>query len=79
MYRQFFYLPKSNEFSDLIARFDRIAIVIDKSPASIEPSRICLSEEIFNLFLSMFIYCISGKTNDDLETIKELMKEAYPE
>lgn len=79
MYRQFFYLPPSKGFTELIARFDRTQIVIDRSPASIEPSDICLSEEIFNLFLSMFIFCVSGKTNKLLEDAKELVRDAYPE
>ncbi|MBU2621324.1 MAG: hypothetical protein ABIJ52_18680 [Pseudomonadota bacterium] len=79
MYRQFFYLPLWNRTKDLIARFDRVQVVIDRSPASIEPTDVCLSEEIFNLFLSMFLFCISGKTNELLEDVKELVREAYSE
>jgi hypothetical protein len=79
MYRQFFYIPPSKGFSELIARFDRIQVVIDRSPAAIESSEVCLSEELFNLFLSMFIYTISGKTNEYLETVKKIVREAYPE
>lgn len=79
MYRQFFYILKSNRFAELIARFDRVQAVIDRSPASIEPSDVCLSEEVFNLFLSMFIFCVSGKTNENLETVQALVREAYVE
>ena len=79
MYRQFFYIPQSQRFTELIARFDRVQIVIDRSPASIEPSDVCLSEEIFNLFLSMFLFCISGRTDRLLEDVKELVREAYPD
>lgn len=79
MYRQFFYLPPSKGFTEVIARFDRIQTVIDRSPASIDPSNICLSEEIFHLFLSMFIFCVSGKTNKLLEDVKELVRDAYIE
>lgn len=78
LYRQFFYIPESKRFPELIARFDRIQVVIDKSPAAIEPIDVCLSEELFNLFLAMFLYCISGRTNQDLEDIKALVKEALP-
>jgi hypothetical protein len=78
MYRQFFYLPQCPEFSELIVRYDRIQVVNDRSPAAIEPSTICLSEEIFNLFLSMFLYCISGKANEDLESLRVILRDAYP-
>ncbi len=79
LYRQFFYLPPSRRFKEGIARFDRVQFVVDKSPASIEPSDVCLSKEVFSLFLSMFIFCVSGKTNEHLEAIKELVREAYSE
>lgn len=79
MYRQFFYLYPLHGARDLIARFDRVRVVIDRSPASIEPTDVCLSEEIFNLFLSMFLFCISGKTNKLLDDIKELVLGAYSE
>lgn len=77
MYRQFFYLYPLFSNKDLIARFDRIQVVIDRSPASIEPTDVSLSEEIFNLFLSMFLFCISGKTNKLLNDVKELVRSAY--
>jgi hypothetical protein len=79
MYRQFFYVLKSKRFTELIARFDRVHVVIERSPASIEPSDVCLSEEVFNLFLSMFTFCVSGKTNENLEAVKALVREAYEE
>lgn len=79
MYRQFFYIPQSNAFTEMVARFDRIQVVIDRSPAAIEASNVCLSEEIFNLFLSMFMFCISGKTTTLLDDVRELLKEAYSE
>jgi len=77
MYRQFFYLYPWHGTKDLIARFDRVQVVIDRSPASIEPTNVRLSEEVFNLFLSMFLFCISGKTNKLLEDIKELVCDVY--
>lgn len=78
LYRQFFYIHKSKRFTELIARFDRLQVVIDRSPAAIEPTDLCLSEELFNLFLAMFLYCISGKTDGYLEDVKELVQEALP-
>lgn len=79
MYRQFFYIPESSIFSELIPRFDRVHVVIDRSPAAIEPTNLCLSDEVFNLFLSMFIYCISGRTDENLDTVREIVREALPE
>ncbi len=79
MYRQFFYIPRSKGFSEMIARFDRVQVVIDRGPASIQPSDVCLSEEVFNLFLSMFLFCVSGQTNELLENVKEMVREAYSE
>jgi len=79
MYRQFFYIPGSSHFSELIARFDRIHIVIDRSPAAIEPTDLCLAEEIFDLFLAMFLYCISGRTDEELDVTREIVREALPE
>lgn len=78
LYRQFFFIPKAPGFDESIARFDRIMPVVGKSPAVIQPSNVRLSKDVFNLFLSMFIFCISGKTNENLETIKELVRDAYP-
>jgi len=78
MYRQFFYLPPSAKFLEMIARFDRIQIVIEKTPAAIEPSEICLSDELLGLFISMFSFCISGKTDNNLDAVKEIIREAYP-
>jgi len=79
MYKQFFYLPNSAKFHELIARFDRIQIVIERTPAAIEPSEIYLSNEILGLFISMFVFRISGKTDKNPDTVKEIVREAYPE
>ena len=69
MYRQFFYLPRSAKFHELVARFDRIQVVIEKTPAAIEPSEVCLSDELLGLFISLFVFCLSGKTDEKLETV----------
>lgn len=78
MYRQFFFIPDSPLFSEIIARFDRIQVVIDRSPAAIKPMEICLTDEIFNLFLAMFLYCVSGRTDDDLDAARAIVQEALP-
>jgi len=78
MYRQFFYIPESPVFSELIARFDRIQVVMDRNPAAIEPTNLCLADEVFSLFLAMFLYCISGKSDEKLDTVREILREAYP-
>ncbi len=46
--------------------------------ASIEPTELCLAEEVFNLFLAMFLYCISGKADEELDAVKEIVSEALP-
>ncbi len=78
MYRQFFYLPKSKNFSEMVARFDRVHVVIGKAPASIEPSDVCLTELLFHLFVATFLYCVSGKSDEELETVRAIVREAYP-
>lgn len=78
VYRQFFYVPPSRFFSDKIARFDRIQVVVDRSPAAIEPVGLSLSEQVFSLFLSMFLYCIAGKSDENLDTVREILREALP-
>lgn len=78
MYRQFFYIPDSSRFSEMIARFDRIHVVIDRSPAAIEPTDLCLSKEIFDLFLAMFLCCISGKADEELDAVRDIVREALP-
>ena len=60
LYRQFFYLPASSPFEEGVARFDRIQVVVGRNRAAIEPTDKCLSEPAFALFLSLFVYCITG-------------------
>ncbi|MGB6011354.1 MAG: hypothetical protein WBI57_08825 [Desulfobacterales bacterium] len=48
-------------------------------PAAIEPTDLCFTEEIFDLFLAMFQYCISGRTDKEFDAIKEIVREALPE
>ena len=78
MYRQFFYLPSWQGHPELIARFDRTQMIIGKDPATIEPTGTCLSEEVFNTFLAMFIFCVSGEADKTLEATINLCREAYP-
>lgn len=78
LYRQFFYLYPQNGSKEMLARFDRLRVVIDRGPASIEPTNIALSKDVFNVFLSMFLFCMSGKASEELKTIISLIREAYP-
>ncbi|MBW2026192.1 MAG: hypothetical protein JRI90_12565 [Deltaproteobacteria bacterium] len=43
----FFYIPEPPAFSELIARFDWIQVVIDRNPVAIEPTDVCLADEVF--------------------------------
>jgi hypothetical protein len=77
LYRQFFYLPPYKAFTEGIARLDRIQVVIGRDPASIEPSDFSLSKEVFDLFLAIFLYCISGIEDEDLAPVRSLIMETY--
>jgi hypothetical protein len=79
LYRQFFYLPASSHTGESIARFDRVQVVVGKDRSAIEPLGLCLSEDVFTLFLSLFFYCISGVEDSDLSAIRSLTREAYPQ
>ena len=76
IYRQFFYCPRNNRFTEGVARFDRIQVVVGHDPAAIDPTDICLSKDVFGLFRAMFIYCLFGKEDEDLKIVRELAKEA---
>ena len=77
LYRQFFYLPSRMGLKESIARFDRIQVIPRRNPAAIEPMNISLSEKVLNLFIAIFLYCISGIEDEDLAAIRELAREAY--
>jgi hypothetical protein len=79
MYRQFFYFPKRHTIAEGIARFDRIQVVVGRDPAAIDPTDISLSEEVFGVFMAMFLYCLSGKEDEDLRALREITMEAYIE
>lgn len=78
-YRQFFYYPlKTPYFSQGIARFDRIQVVVGRDHNAIKPIEVALSRDVFNLFLAMFLYCISGEEIKELRDIKDIVRDAYP-
>lgn len=79
IYRQFFYYPESNRFTQGVARFDRIQVVVGRDPSAISPTDTCLSDDVFGLFRAMFIYCISGREDENLKAVKDLCREAYQE
>ncbi|MDO8785382.1 MAG: hypothetical protein Q7J12_04110 [Syntrophales bacterium] len=77
LYRQFFYMPKHVKFKEAIARFDRIQMVSGRDRAAIEPSDVSLSEEVLNIFLSSFVYCIMGIADTELSAALSIIREAY--
>jgi hypothetical protein len=78
IYRQFFYFPGCSSFREGVARFDRIQVVSGRDRSAIEPLEIALSQEVFSLFLGMFVYCITGIEDDDLEVTRGLVRDALP-
>ncbi len=78
IYRQFFYFPDSPIFEEGVARFDRIQVISGRNLSAIEPLDIALSQDVFALFLAMFIYCITGIEDNDLIDTREMVKDALP-
>lgn len=80
LYRQFFYYPaRTPHFTEGIARFDRIQVIVGRDHNAIIPIDVALSGDLFNLFFAMFLYCISGEESKELKDIREIVKDAYPE
>jgi len=79
IYSQFFFLPAHKVLTkDSVARLDRVQVITDKKErAAIEPTGLCLSDEVLNIFLSLFLYCIAGLPDDDLTAIRQLTTEKY--
>lgn len=78
LYRQFFYIPYHSPLtSESIARLDRIQIIVGRHRASIEPTDLCLSDDVFQIFLAQFMFCISGIEEEEFSTIRSLVQETY--
>jgi hypothetical protein len=77
IYRQFFYLPANQEMKQGIVRFDRIQVVHGQNLAAIEPFSVGLAGEFLTLFLGMFLFCLSGREDDDLQAFRAIAREAY--
>jgi hypothetical protein len=77
-YRQFFYFPTVKHIEDGVARFDRIQVVIGRDVAAIQPTDIALADDVFNLFLGMFIFCITGIEDGDIAAARSIVHETYP-
>lgn len=78
LYRQFFYMPCQLPLkTDSIARLDRIQVIVGRHRAAIEPTDLCLSDDVFQLFLMQFMFCVSGIEDEEFATIRSLVKEAY--
>jgi hypothetical protein len=79
LYRQFFYLPQCAPLKEeSVARLDRVQVVIGRHRAAIEPTDLCLSENVLQVLMSLFIFCISGIEEGELTVIRSLLKESYP-
>lgn len=77
LYRQFFYLPPHIGLKESVARFDRIQVIPGRNPAAIELEKIALSKKVFDFFIALFLYCISGIEDQDTSVIRELVRNAY--
>ena len=78
IYRQFFYLAKGHQIKEGIARFDRLQVICGRDRSAIEPLDFSLSEELFAIFRALFIFCLTGVQDGDLEALRKLTGEAYP-
>jgi hypothetical protein len=80
LYRQFFYMPHYSPLTgESIARLDRIQVVVGRHRAAIEPTDLCLSDDVFQIFLSQFLFCMSGIEEGEFATVRSLVKETYPD
>jgi len=78
LYRQFFPLPACPPLTNVsIARMDRTQVVIGRHRAAINPTDLCLSDDVFHIFLSQFLFCISGIEEKEFADIRSLVNEAY--
>ena len=79
MYNQFFYCPPMNDidFSEGIARLDRIQIILPTDRAVYEPLPVALSEDALAVLLSM-LRSWFGSVEEDLDAYRELLRETIP-
>lgn len=77
-YRQFFFFPTFKKIDEGVARFDRIQVVVSRDRAAIQPMEIALADEVFNLFVGMFIYSTTGIEDGNIAAARAIVKEAYP-
>jgi hypothetical protein len=78
LYRQFFYMPYHSPLtSESIARLDRIQVIVGRHRAAIEPTSLCLSDDVFYILLAQFMFCISGIEEEEFAIIRSLVKETY--
>jgi len=53
-------------------------VISGRNPAAIEPLAIALSQEVFGLFLAMFVYCVTAIEDIDLIDIRTMVRDALP-
>lgn len=79
LFRQFFYIPSSRLFTEGVIRLDRIQIIIDKGPFSLEPTDLCLSQPIFNALRDTMTYCLTGVCSSELRELRDLLEGTIEE
>jgi hypothetical protein len=78
IYRQFFYLARGDQIKEGVARFDRVQVICGRDRSAIEPLDFSLAEELLAIFRALFIFCLTGIQDVDLEALRKLTGEAYP-
>lgn len=73
LFRQFFYIPGSRLHAEGVIRLDRLQVVIDRGPAALEPTDLCLSKPIFNALRDTIMYCLTGICSPELAELRELL------
>ena len=79
LFRQFFYLPKCSGLSEGIARFDRIQVVVGRSPAAIDPCETGLSTQSLSLMNELLSFCITGFQSEKVKELRDVLREVYKE
>lgn len=77
LYRQFFFLPGTTGLSDGVVRFDRMQTIVGKDPSAIEPTDLRVSLPPLAVFLASLVFCMTGKLDEELTDIRELLRDEY--
>lgn len=85
-YRQYFFLPKENSpFGfDGVARLDRLHVAFPESSPGVrapsyQPTKKALSQDALSCLLGMLRVLFGSDKEEELDTIKAIVREALPE